>query len=137
MGLRYALRYDPKWVILANDDIYKIDEFEKLKRQLNKISHKYDIIFTKKPNIHHSMPMYIGNATFLTRLYHRLKGNFTKKQQDIFDRFSVDRFAISDDMNVFKSFLYKFFYKRELKFYNSGDFVVLNPQFIRKKKSVF
>ena len=31
MGLNYALRYKLKWVIFCSDDVYKIDEFKKLK----------------------------------------------------------------------------------------------------------
>ncbi len=60
VGIKKAMEYNPKWIVVSNDDMYKIDEFSVLKQELiNTDNKKYDIIFLK-PHVNYSVPMYIG-----------------------------------------------------------------------------
>ena len=46
VGIRKAMVYNPKWVVVSNDDMYKIDGVEVLKTEIDKVDDdKYDIIF--------------------------------------------------------------------------------------------
>ena len=47
-GVKKALEYDPKWIVISNDDMYKIDDVEVLRSGLMKLDEKkYD--FTVPP----------------------------------------------------------------------------------------
>jgi len=53
VGIRKAMEYNPKWVVLSNDDVYKIDSAEMLKEELMKLDEKkYDVIFTDETEYH-------------------------------------------------------------------------------------
>jgi len=48
-GIKKALEYNPKWIIISNDDMYKIDDVEVLIKELNKIKNtEININFPKK-----------------------------------------------------------------------------------------
>jgi len=40
IGIKKALEYNPKWIIVSNDDMYKIDDVTKLEDSLLKIDFK-------------------------------------------------------------------------------------------------
>jgi len=62
------LEYNPKWIIVSGDDMYKIDDVEVLKKELLKIDHKdYDVIFTQH-SIYHSIPDNIGKENTLRKI---------------------------------------------------------------------
>ena len=52
-GIKKAMEYNPKWIILSNDDIYKIDDVEILKNELSRIDYRdYNVVFAKQSNNH-------------------------------------------------------------------------------------
>jgi hypothetical protein len=58
-GIKKAMGYNPKWIILSNDDIYKIDDVKVLKNELSRIDHiNYDVVFAKQSD-YHTIPCYI------------------------------------------------------------------------------
>ena len=49
--IKRAMDYNPKWVIVSNDDMYKIDDISVLQKQLESINNKkIDTVFTKPSN---------------------------------------------------------------------------------------
>jgi hypothetical protein len=76
------MEYNPKWVVVSNDDMYKIDSAEILKEELMKLDEKkYDVIFTDKSR-YHSIPVALAlprRSTFwiykiLSYVYHKIFG---------------------------------------------------------------
>jgi hypothetical protein len=60
IGIKKALGYDPKWVVVSNDDMKKIDEVEVLRKEMASLDHtKIPVIFTK-PSLYHSYESVIG-----------------------------------------------------------------------------
>jgi len=60
-GIKKAMEYNPKWIVLSNDDMYKIDDVEVLVKELSKLDNKYiNIIFRKESNIcyTHEFPIF-------------------------------------------------------------------------------
>ena len=56
VGIIKALEYKPKWVVVSNDDIYKIDDVSVLVREMAKIDNsRYKCVFTDPPGKYHSM----------------------------------------------------------------------------------
>ena len=57
VGIRKAMEYNPKWVVVSNDDVYKIDDISILQKQLEFVNDKkIDTVFTE-PSIYHSHPV--------------------------------------------------------------------------------
>lgn len=139
MGLNYALRYKPKWVIFCSDDVYKIDEFKKLKYQLQSNESNCDMLFTRKPHVYHSVPLQVCYNTDLLKRYHKFKGGLIKKHQDIMDKFNSELAVVSfNGLNLLQISIYKsLFFKTMGSFYNCGSFGILNPSFIKKRKKIF
>ena len=60
VGIKKALEYDPKWVVVSNDDMKKIDEVEFLRKEIASLDYsKIPVIFTK-PSLYHSYESVIG-----------------------------------------------------------------------------
>ena len=58
VGIRKAMEYNPKWIVVSGDDVYKIDDLSKLTLCLNELNPlEYDLIYAK-PGIHHSKLTY-------------------------------------------------------------------------------
>lgn len=56
IGIRKAMEYSPKWIVISNDDMYKIDDISTLKRELSKLDNaKTDLVFTHRSQ-YHSVP---------------------------------------------------------------------------------
>ena len=64
VGIARALEYNPEWIIISNDDMYRIDDLNTLTSELSKIPHNVDIVYTK-PTPYHSIPSAIGTRRSL------------------------------------------------------------------------
>lgn len=69
-GLKYALKYNPKWVVLSNDDMYKIDEFSVLKNNLLEINDAAVVFVTA--TTYHSHDITIYKQRLLLLLYRHI-----------------------------------------------------------------
>jgi hypothetical protein len=65
-GLRRAIEYEPRWIVLSNDDMFKIDPPEFLINELKRIDDSFKIIFTGVSE-YHSFNACIVKDDFLTR----------------------------------------------------------------------
>ena len=64
VGIKKAMEYTPKWIVVSNDDMYKIDDCSILVYELrNKDSKRVNAIFTP-PSRYHSVPLCVGKARF-------------------------------------------------------------------------
>ena len=69
VGIRKAMEYNPKWVVVSNDDVYKIDDISVLQKQLETVNNKkIDTVFTK-PSNYHSHPVRFAKPIILYYLY--------------------------------------------------------------------
>ena len=60
IGIRKAVEYNPKWIVVSNDDMYKIDDINVLRNELQKKdSSKFHALYTR-PSTYHSIPAYLG-----------------------------------------------------------------------------
>ncbi len=135
MGLIQALKYKPKYVILSNDDMIKVDDFSKLKKQIEKIDSKYDTLFTDTLytppyNVSHSMPMDISSMTGFYKLYNRMKGGYSAKTQAIMDKFDL---SVICNSNTERKMLHAMLFRKIISFYNIGNFAIFGPKFLKSK----
>ena len=80
VGIRKAMEYNPKWVVVSNDDMRRIDEPQILKNNLMKFDpDEVDVLFTKEsPDHYHSQPTYLGRPNSMGKILHRLLSIFRK-----------------------------------------------------------
>lgn len=70
LGITRAIEYNPKWVIISNDDMEMIDTVEVLREQLLKLDEqRYDVVFTE-PSRYHSSPEKFAVPNILYYLYY-------------------------------------------------------------------
>jgi hypothetical protein len=125
-GFKKALEYNPKWIVLSNDDMYKIDDVEVLKKELLKIDHKdYDVIFTQ-PSRYHSIPDNIGKENILRKIALTLILK-RRMQKKIERKFKVTLFAVPVHS------YYRFFYKPGYRYIQFVDFCIFSSSFTREK----
>jgi len=64
VGIKKALEYNPQWIVVSNDDMYKIDDVSKLVKELRQVDGKVvDVVFTNE-SVYHSIPASFGKQRF-------------------------------------------------------------------------
>ena len=80
VGIKKAMEYNPRWLVISNEDMKRIDEPQKLKNSLVKFDpDEVDVLFTKEsPDRYHSQPTYLGKPNSMGKVLHRLLSIFKK-----------------------------------------------------------
>jgi hypothetical protein len=137
VGIKKALEYNPKWIVCSNDDMYKIDDIEKLISKLSEIDeNKIDAVFTR-PSLYHSVPYYIGKITCLYKIYlvftFNSKTNYLQRKFDI--KYIYTRTRSNKIRNLAKKYLLPKLYRCE--FINFSDFLILSANYFKKNDDIF
>ena len=136
LGLSHALRYNPKWIVLSNDDVIQIDNISALVNGLSNTNHlASDVVFAQPPGRHHSYflgiarnsyLMAIVRSTYARNALYALAAGYWRRQIQIEKQFQAD-LVIADQRARF-SFLYKILFR----FLNGAAFSIFNADFVRK-----
>jgi hypothetical protein len=133
------MEYNPKWIIVSNDDMYKIDEVERLQERLNKLNNlSVDTVFTI-PGRYHSTPSILGipkNIFFQTmKISSRFSknANITYTTLKILRRFNDVIYIPRNNFktNVINKFLNSIFLRPVKHFVNSLSFGIFSSEFIK------
>lgn len=142
-GLKYALKYNPKWVVLSNDDMYKIDEFSKLKSILSKLDEtKLDVVFCKLNSA--CLLVKKTKLSFLAENFITIS-KFRKEVRGIESKFNINYKFVSKGIgNIFISKKRKLMLlflallsKKVEEAYTIGSFSVFSYSFVNSLKKVF
>ena len=130
-GLKYALKYNPKWLVLSNDDILEADTIGKLKKELLKLDHNKLVI---------ALAVQDRRDRYSTRkrstvydLYEKFKGH--SSYINLIQKYNVTYTPFSFSSNTtlrlkIRQIIIKIFTKKifEIKF--SGDFIIFSKKSI-------
>ncbi len=131
VGIKKAMEYNPKWVVVSNDDMKAVNNISTLVEELNTPDlDRVDLVLCKKRMAKESIT-YIGKSTFLRSILFHLYSNYTKNIKQIETVFSVNIFSHG------ASILNKIIYRKNLKLRAVGDFAILNYKFIKHKYELF
>ena len=133
------MKYKPKWIIYANDDMYPMDSVDKLKNELVDIDDaEVDIVHTM-PSRYHSVPTIIYKRNALTDLATTFLSGLTNpvtykiQEKKIMDRFNVEYVFSSDfkgsKLKNIKNLLFRNILKTE--FINVITFFVVSYRYLR------
>lgn len=137
-GLKYiATKYKPKWIIISNDDMLKIDEVSKLKSQLDKLDEKrVDIVYIS-PGEQQSVDCYLVSDRVTYKLYQIFFNRCSKKAQKILDKFNSPIKLIGSNSKDIKSQLLKvlrpLFFKTYTRYVSLGSCWIVSNEFVRKQ----
>ncbi len=127
-GLKYALKYNPKWIVLSNDDMYKIDDISVLKGQLLSLdSERLDLIFSSI-----NYKSYLVQETPFSRMLSNLSF-YHKNVNLIKKKFGISYRPFDGKRNPVIRVLYKKIYK----FYSTGSFMIFSSKFIQNVDKPF
>ena len=142
IGIRKATEYNPKWVVLSNDDMKEIDDVEVLVRSLKSLERTVDIVFTKQET------RAVINGTTQDVVKENLIGKFLFKFLKYFRIFiSLShvnlriRMVASEKFNVryhirprMNPIYYNLFFRKVLRFRSISDFAIFSGQFCKQMK---
>lgn len=144
-GVKKALEYYPKWIVVSGDDVIKVDPINKLINSLSKIDNSsIDTVFTF-PSSYHSAPMILcsPNIVFKTaikvlrflsrRVYYAEKAYSQMRRFN--NHISFPRYENSP------SLLYRFMnyvlFKKYKNFVNILSFGIFSSNFIRRSGELY
>jgi len=141
VGIKRAMEYNPKWIVLSNDDMYKIDNIEQLRISLSEIPENVDLVYAVSPENRFSDPIYIGRPTFIYGILNFIRG---KKgiPKNIQKKFHLDLKIIPDFFikPIFLKPLVKFLIVRPLKknstFIHISSFGIFSSKFIKNSEGL-
>jgi len=126
IGIKKAMEYSPKWILVSNDDMYKIDDVKVLKNELSKIDFRdYDVVFTY-PSKYHSIPDNLGMENILRKIVFTFFPG-RRMQKKIERKFNVTLFPAP----VHSYFM--FFYKPGYRYISFADFSIFSGSFVGGK----
>ena len=127
VGIQMAINYDPKWIAVSNDDMYKIDDIDTLNSILLKLDdRKYDVILAAlSENISSELSM--GRKRLTYDIYRFFKG---RPIGQLFKKFSVNYYYI---INSVKKSALVFKKIPNSSFPTFGAFVIFSSLYLRTK----
>ena len=127
VGIKRAMEYNPKWIVLSNDDMYRIHSIERLKAELMVVNNDaISAVFTQKKQ-YHSVPARIAKQRFVRKLLFLILDQkvLGKHRLALEKRYSVTLFpATSFDM------FGKYFFKSGWNYISIGDFMILSAKYV-------
>ena len=129
LGFKKALEYNPKWIIFSGDDMYKVDDVNKLMSELKTVNNEdKDIVFTK-PSLYHSSPERIGKRNLFFILYY-LSTN-KNKQRDLLKLYNKYKIKYFPSPTTGK---YSLLFKKGYTYLEIQDFAIYSSNFVAAKK---
>ena len=131
VGVKKAMEYNPKWVVVSNDDMYIIDDIVKLKLSLSKLpSDEQSVVFSCKESRYHSRFVSISSRTHRRKLILFLMGKLERNRLIFEKKFKI-QYVVGSTIG-----LYKLIYKPRIQFKYTGSFSVFSIGLIRKYNGV-
>lgn len=126
-GIKKAITLKPKWIIVSNDDMYKIDEPEKLKNELSKQdSNESNLVIPSNGDIGY-VSEYRSLVNILSPILKRLKPAISIER-----KFSNQyRFYLKETL-FRKKMLNKIFIKKVISVKFLGSFFIINYEYCKK-----
>ena len=130
VGIKRAMEYNPKWVVVSNDDMVKEDPIERLCSTLSKLNNEEEIIIhTLKTGKYHSRDAIISIRSLRRKIVLNMMGNMERMRMNIESRLDI-RYIVGST-HAFNRFIYKAI----LRVKYSGSFTIMSSTLINKMKN--
>ena len=139
-GIREALSFDPHWIVLSSDDVYKLDDATMLTEGLSRLDHRQvdQVWISPKPDYYHSYDAYITSRLIVEKIYHSIRGSYYSAIDKFYDKFSIKHIVlpVRPITKPIRYYLYHtlfpaILYRRILRLRMTSDFAVLSSEFLK------
>ncbi len=113
-------QFNPKWIIICNDDIAEAEPIQKLKQQLDKVVDK-ELVLVKH---NHSNTIHFAKPSLIRKALMKM-GKMDKEITEIYSKLNVEIMPIPNKRKI-DILMYK---SVSEKFENSSDFYIINRTF--------
>ena len=126
VGIKKAMEYNPKWIVVSNDDMYKIDDVDVLTNELKNINNEeVDIVYTP-PSVLHCSPERVAKRNILfTPYYFITNKNYGRITLNLIKKFKTNYFCCRLDWKCTKIL------KKGYEYIEINTFFVISPNWIR------
>ena len=125
VGINKAMEYNPKWVVVSNDDMIKIDDVKILMEELHKLDNEdVSTVFTL-PGSYHSIPVKFAEPRWVYYLYMQVKST-GKAKLYLWKKFKLHLFLVST------GFIWKILFRSGPRCYSIASFGIFSSIFLRK-----
>ena len=133
IGIRKAMEYNPKWIVVSNDDMYKIDYVRILKAELSALDNKeISFVLTNISGQLHSLTEHIGRGTLIRRMFMLSLPKYKEKRK-LERKFGV---RILTWREWYNKFILKVLYKEITNVKASFSFGIISSQFINDQNKI-
>ena len=132
VGIRKAMEYNPKWVVVSNDDMVKIDDINLLKREISDLNYlELDALFGCDQKHHHrrgkiSKPNYFYDFAQIHR-----RQSFSQERRKIRLKFQVIYLPVP-----LSGLVYRNLFTKGMKMFVFRDFLILSANFVKNIKCI-
>ncbi|MEM3290931.1 MAG: hypothetical protein QW046_05375 [Candidatus Micrarchaeaceae archaeon] len=130
VGIKRAMEYNPKWVVISNDDVYKIDEITVLLRELQILDPTSTDVVLALSSIYHSSPGFLGSPNFAYKVAITIRGTIWRKIYHIMKKFNSQIYFTFADNRLLSHFLYI----KHQEVIVIGHFTILSGKYVIDKK---
>jgi len=132
LGIKKAMEYNPKWVVLSNDDMVKEDPIERLSSTLLKLNNEEEIIVhTLKSGKYHSRDALISTRTISGKIVLGMMGKLERIRMSLESRFDL-KYTVGSSLGF-----YRFLYSPILRVKYSGSFTIMISALIKRMNGIF
>lgn len=133
VGIKKAIEYIPKWVVVSNDDMLAADSTEVLTKQLRELDYnEIDSVFLNPPSDYYSVPMVVSKIRTIRNLIYFLLQGVRGKMRFFEKKFEVRYVGANKD-----SILARLLYKDIFEFTNIISFGIFSINAIRSMMSKY
>ena len=131
VGIKKAMEYSPRWVVVSNDDVYKIDDISILVSELKELDNrKYKAVFTE-PSKYHSIPCKLSKSRLTRSLLFILLGKYRTMQIQLEKKYGVIYFLPP------RGGYGRFFFGKGPYVVTMASFGIFSTKFIRESWPLF
>ena len=124
IGIMKAMEHNPKWIVISNDDMYKLDDIHKLVHNLSE-HRNADIVYVTKSH-HHSHVSNIATPTYFFKLYQKLS-KIGRYYVSCSSRFMISYYPV--DLNIMRSL----FFRNSLNYLEQQSFMIFSINFLKRE----
>ena len=148
VGIRKAMEYNPKWIIMSNDDVDKVDDIGVLKQELSKLDSKnIDFVACEPSYGYHSTPVKImyPNKLGILIYSHKFLRRYSRSVREIIKRikltlcFTLIDTSMVHNIKISRIELFRikflanfFFYNTKISFYQIGAFGIVSGTLVNE-----
>ena len=127
LAVEKAVSYDPKWIIVSNDDMYGIDDPAVLRQGLLRLDNgKIDNVWiSPEPEHHHCHSIHLVECKKALGILRKVQGAYQRKAHAVLNKFGVDYTLL---YGQFKPH-YSLFLRNVKQFLVTEDFFVISGKY--------